>query len=126
MTIYWCVEDERFCSEPVQGKTCLLLSDERIKALYSDCVPGRDRIVSGHDGYPVVQRIVQTEREVLIQERNNKRSWLLEHDYIGTKIATGRATIDDYAAEIRTMNEYAARIDEIDQLLCSGEGDENG
>ena len=42
-----------------------------------------------------------------------------EHDYIGTKIATGRATVDDYATEIEEMKEKAERINEIDKLLES-------
>lgn len=33
------------------------------------------------------------------------------------KIATGRATVDDYAAEIATMTEYAARVEELRMLI---------
>ena len=44
-------------------------------------------------------------------------AWLKAHDYIGAKIATGRATIDDYADEIALMTEKAERINEIDALL---------
>lgn len=58
-----------------------------------------------------LQRInLQNEMETLEQ-------WLSAHDYIGTKIATGRATIADYAEEIAQMNQYAMRIDEIRRLL---------
>lgn len=40
-------------------------------------------------------------------------SWFDKHDYIGNKIATGRATIADYAKEIAQMNEYAAKKEQI-------------
>lgn len=57
-------------------------------------------------------------KEALQSERSTLLSWLQEHDYIGVKIATGRATADEYAAEIATMTEYAARINEIDKELA--------
>lgn len=64
-----------------------------------------------------------TEEERLIEEYqrelSEKEQWLREHDYIGVKIATGRATVDDYASEIATMTEYAARIDELRSLISS-------
>lgn len=50
-------------------------------------------------------------------ELAEKESWLREHDYIGVKIATGRATVDAYAAEIATMTEYAARVEELRMLI---------
>ena len=43
--------------------------------------------------------------------------WLQEHDYIGTKIATGRATVADYADIIEEMKAKANRINEIDSIL---------
>ena len=52
-------------------------------------------------------------------EKANLEAWLSAHDYIGVKIATGRATIDDYADEIALMTEKAERINEIDKLLES-------
>lgn len=114
---YWCVEEERFCAAPIEGKRCLELSEERISALYEQCDPGRTMIVSGDDGYPEVRTIEVSERDLLLQERAVKMAWLRDHDYIGTKIATGRATIEDYADEIHTMCEYAERIEEIDLQL---------
>lgn len=50
-------------------------------------------------------------------ELQEKQAWLSAHDYIGTKIATGRATTEDYADEIATMTEYAARVDELRTLI---------
>lgn len=62
-----------------------------------------------------------TEKEKQLEayqtELREKESWLREHDYIGVKIATGRATVDDYAAEISTMTEYAARVEELRSLI---------
>ena len=51
-------------------------------------------------------------------ELHEKQSWLAAHDYIGTKIATGRATAEDYSDEIATMAEYAARVDELRTLIA--------
>ena len=44
-------------------------------------------------------------------------AWLKGHDYIGTKIATKRASIEEYADEIAMMTAKAERINEIDALL---------
>lgn len=55
----------------------------------------------------------------LINEKAELETWLKEHDYIGTKIATGRATVEEYATEIVDMTEKAERINEIDSLLES-------
>ena len=55
----------------------------------------------------------------LLTEKEEIESWLKNHDYIGTKIATGRATVEEYATEIAEMTEKAERINEIDTLLES-------
>ena len=67
-------------------------------------------------------RVIKEEegRERLFElsaEKAELEAWLKAHDYIGTKIATGRATIDEYATEIAEMTEKAERINEIDALL---------
>ena len=59
----------------------------------------------------------EEEKSKLIAEKAELEAWLSAHDYIGVKIATGRATIDDYADEIALMTEKAERINEIDALL---------
>ena len=38
-------------------------------------------------------------------------------DYIGTKIATGRATREEYATEIALMDEYAAEVNQLEEEL---------
>lgn len=62
-----------------------------------------------------------TEEELRKQELLNEKSeleiWLKAHDYIGIKIATNRATVEEYANEIALMTEKANRINEIDELL---------
>ena len=42
---------------------------------------------------------------------------LRQYDYIGIKIATGRATADDYADEIADMTVWAAEINELETTL---------
>ena len=59
------------------------------------------------------------EKDKLLQEKEGLEVWLKAHDYIGIKIATGRATVEEYATEIAEMKEKAERINEIDRLLES-------
>ncbi len=60
-----------------------------------------------------------SEKETLEQEKYELELWLRQHDYIGVKIATGRATIEEYANEIEEMKIKAARINEIEGLLAN-------
>lgn len=59
------------------------------------------------------------EKDNLLKEKAELETWLSSHDYIGTKIATGRATIEEYATEIEEMTAKANRINEIDAILES-------
>ena len=80
-----------------------------------------DSVTYSNDGSIYVEPPKPTEeelrRQVLQTEKAELEAWLSAHDYIGVKIATGRATIDDYADEIALMTEKAERINEIDALL---------
>lgn len=58
-----------------------------------------------------------SEKETLEQEKYELEMWLRQHDYIGVKIATERATVEEYAAEIAEMTEKAARINGINKIL---------
>ena len=82
-----------------------------------------DSVSYSNDGSIYVEPPKPTEeelkRQALVEEKTQLETWLKEHDYIGTKIATGRATVDDYATEIEEMTEKAERINEIDRLLES-------
>ena len=80
-----------------------------------------DSVTYSNDGSVYVEPPKPTEEELrkraLQTEKAELDAWLRNHDYIGVKIATGRATIDDYADEIALMTEKAERINEIDALL---------
>lgn len=72
------------------------------------CLAHPDKVLTEHP---------QKERYELENEKANIEYWLREHDYIGTKIATGRAIVEEYADEIAEMTTKANRINEIDALL---------
>lgn len=80
-----------------------------------------DSVSYSNDGSIYVEPPKHTEeelkRQALVEEKAQLETWLKEHDYIGTKIATGRATVEEYVTEIAEMTEKAERINEIDKLL---------
>ena len=80
-----------------------------------------DSVSYSNDGSVYVEPPKPTQEELRKQtlqtEKAQLETWLKEHDYIGTKIATGRATVEEYATEIAEMTEKADRINEIDALL---------
>lgn len=90
--------------------------DEVIKEAYDEVVKG-----ARTDTECIKVYIPWTEKELkeiaLSKERNELMAWLFEHDYIGIKIATGRATVEEYAAEIAEMKIKANRLNEIDREL---------
>ena len=43
------------------------------------------------------------------------KALLAEHDYIGIKIATGRATADEYSSQISLMRQWAEEINTLEQ-----------
>lgn len=82
-----------------------------------------DSVTYSNDGSVYIEPPKPTEeelkRQALQSEKAELEAWLKAHDYIGVKIATGRATIDEYATEIALMTEKAERINEIDRELNS-------
>ena len=82
-----------------------------------------DSVTYSNDGSVYVEPPKPTEeelrRQALQTEKAELETWLKDHDYIGVKIATGRATVDDYADEIALMTDKAERINEIDAILES-------
>ena len=80
-----------------------------------------ESVTYSNDGSVYVEPPKPTEeelrRQALQTEKAELEAWLKAHDYIGVKIATGRASIDDYADEIALMTAKAERINEIDALL---------
>ena len=80
-----------------------------------------ESVTYSNDGSIYVEPPKPTEEELrkqnLLNEKAKLETWLKEHDYIGVKIATKRATVEEYAIEIEEMTEKAERINEIDKLL---------
>ena len=80
-----------------------------------------ESVTYSNDGSIYVEPTKPTEEELrkraLQSEKAELEVWLKAHDYIGVKIATGRATIEEYADEIALMTEKAERINEIKALL---------
>lgn len=71
------------------------------------------------DYFEVVKIDEPTSAELIQREIATLQSWLTAHDYIGIKIATGRATADEYATEIAEMKAKADRINELEAELAS-------
>ena len=82
-----------------------------------------DSVTYSNDGSVYVEPPKPTEEELrkqnLLNEKAKLEAWLSTHDYIGVKIATKRATVEEYTNEIAEMTEKANRINEINQLLES-------
>ena len=80
-----------------------------------------DTVTYSNNGSVYVEPPKPTEeelrRQALLSEKTGLETWLKEHDYIGTKIATGRATVEEYATEIAEMRVKANRINDIDKIL---------
>ena len=82
-----------------------------------------ESVTYSNDGSIYVEPPKPTEeelrRQALQSEKAELEAWLKCHDYIGVKIATKRATVEEYANEIAEMTEKANRINEINELLES-------
>ena len=80
-----------------------------------------ESVTYSNDGSVYVEPPKPTEeelrRQALQMEKAELEAWFKSHDYIGVKIATGRATVEEYATEIAEMTEKANRINEIDAML---------
>lgn len=80
-----------------------------------------ESVTYSNDGSVYIEPPKPTEEELrkqnLLNEKAELEAWLKAHDYIGVKIATGRATIEEYETEIAEMTEKANRINEINELL---------
>ena len=65
----------------------------------------------------MTQQEIDAMRQSLTEERLALQSELSQMDYIGIKIATGRAKKTDYQEQIERMSACANRINEIDANL---------
>lgn len=66
-----------------------------------------------------------TELDKAYEELYSAMSWLNKHDYIGVKIATGRATAEEYADQIAEMNIYANKVNEAREKIKQLENPED-
>ena len=62
---------------------------------------------------PEPEPYVPTELDLKRQELWENEQWLRDHDYVGTKIATGRGTVEEYADVIAEMNVKAAEVERL-------------
>ena len=97
------------------------------KFIYADELPKYDmyrqalKVVD--EKLVVVNLEISSEREKTIRimeigtEINSLKQKLRDYDYIGIKIATGRASIEEYSKQIEEMNIWANRINELDEEL---------
>lgn len=53
---------------------------------------------------------------------NALHQMLRDYDYIGVKIATGRATIKEYTDQIAQMKSWAAEVNDLELLLSGTQG----
>ncbi|MCD8286169.1 MAG: hypothetical protein LUD50_02955 [Clostridia bacterium] len=56
-------------------------------------------------------------REQIEAEINGLDQLMAANDYIGIKIAMGRATVEEYKEQIQKSNDMAARKDELKAML---------
>lgn len=80
---------------------------------------------------PKTEFVLTEEQIAKMKELTNKNKRIAElkqllagYDYIGIKIATGRATKEEYAKEIAQMTEWANEINELEQ--CKTEVNSEG
>jgi|GEM_PF-1807898 len=93
------------------------LTNKTYADMASWCNSNGATIEDKEDYLEIVAPPAPTQEEQLEAEKEGLQEWLNAHDYIGTKIATGRATVQDYATDIAEMTAKASRIDEINVLL---------
>ena len=82
-------------------------------------------VIDTGDGWEAVEPPPPSQKEQLTGERNTLMIRLAELDYIGVKIATGRATAEEYADQIEEMDAAAKRINEIDAEIDAMKEGEN-
>lgn len=62
------------------------------------------------------------DKAIIIRDKILKlKQQLKDYDYIGVKIATGRATIEEYSDQISKMNQWAKEINELEDMLNASE-----
>ena len=76
-----------------------------------------EEIARGYDGALYLREYLPEKPQYLInRERIDElKEKLAEYDYIGVKIATGCATIEDYADKIAQCEEWRAEINRLEE-----------
>lgn len=62
---------------------------------------------------PESEEYIPTELDKKRRELWEAEEWLRQHDYVGIKITTGRATIEEYADVIAEMNVKAKTVEDL-------------
>lgn len=103
--------------KPIEGQS----KCDEYSALAKWCNENRAMMEDKGDYYEVVAIPEPSEEEKhkseLLAEKSQLEAELKSMDYIGTKIACGRATREEYEEEITRMNECAERINAINEEL---------
>ena len=114
--VRWVVDVEGVVGHDAYDEIVSEAYDEMVSPSYDETVSDAydEVVVAEHDDVEdIALYIPYTPMEILENELDENLGWLEEHDYIGVKIATGRATVDEYATEIAEM---AVRADRVNQL----------
>ena len=103
--------DDETLSKPPYYYTKVEIDDK-----YSDCIGAdfNEDLKFDFDKYNA-----RKQKECATARIAELKALLEDYDYIGTKIATGRGTREEYAKEIAQMTEWANEINELEQ--CKAE-----
>lgn len=103
-----------------QGKEIWLMPADSTDIVPPEAKEGYDIVFNGAgweykeiEKEPEPEPYVPTELEKKQQELWEAEQSLRELDYIGVKIATGRATIEEYADEIADMSRLADKVNKL-------------
>ena len=107
----WDIENAKFVNNIPDNAVASPCPDEHGKS-------NIDGLIGCLEYYGFPKGELETEQDRAKAEIAELEEWLKAHDYIGTKIATGRATQEEYAAEIAQMTAKAARIEELRAVLA--------
>lgn len=116
------MEDKEFYVTPTSKFNCqsfpiienekILVNDEILQQLgITKCFDLEDMCVVDYDNSEDLKRQTAQERIAELKQL------LKDYDYIGTKIATGRGTREEYAKQIAQMTVWADEINELEASL---------
>jgi hypothetical protein len=84
---------------------------------YLICEQPKGKLLKVVDDKVVAVDYVLTEEEIKRNRIAELKALLEDYDYIGTKIATGRGTREEYAEQIAQMTAWADEINELEASL---------